>query len=162
MNYSPISLAIVIDANTAVRAVMPVSQEREVKKLKEWHQNNIPLFAPDVWSAEVTTAVRQSIAFKLISPEEGIQILKDLFALEVQVIPSDLDQCQAALSWASRLGQSKAYDGFYLALAERLSAERGGQVEFWTADERLYNRGRQIGAPGIRWTGEEKILGGQS
>jgi hypothetical protein len=40
MNYSPISLAIVIDANTALRAVMPIRQDREVKILREWHQNS--------------------------------------------------------------------------------------------------------------------------
>ncbi len=162
MNYSPTSLAIVVDANTTVRAVMPIRQEREVKKIKEWHENRIPLLAPDVWSAEVTTAVRQSIAYKLISPEEGDQVLRDLFALEVQIFPSDLNLCQAALSWASRLGQSKAYDGFYLALAEKLSVERGGQVEFWTADERLYNRARQVGTSGIRWIGEVDFPGVKS
>jgi predicted nucleic acid-binding protein len=161
MNYSPIPLAIVVDANTAVRAVMPIEQEQEMIKFKEWHQNKISLYAPDVYPAEITTAVRESIDYQLISPEEGTQILNDLFSLDVQVIPSDLDLCLNALSWAARLGQSKAYDSFYLALAERLSLERGGRVEFWTADERLYHRAHQVGFPGIRWTGEDKSSGGQ-
>lgn len=160
MNYSPIPLAIVIDANTAVRAVMPIKQEQEVIKFKEWHQNKISLYAPDVYPAEITTAVRKSIDYQLISPEEGAQILKDLFSLDVQVIPSDLDLCLNALTWAARLAQSKAYGGFYLALAERLSLEGTRRVEFWTADERLYNRARQIGYPGIRWTGEDTFTGG--
>ena len=160
MNYSPIPLAIVVDANTAVRAVMPIKQEQEVAKFKEWHQNRISLYAPDVYPAEITTAICKSIDYHLISPEEGTQIIKDLLTLDVQVIPSDLDLCLNALTWAARLAQSKAYDGFYLALAERLSLEGTRRVEFWTADERLYNRARQIGYPGIRWTGEDDLIGG--
>jgi hypothetical protein len=41
---------------------------------------------------------------------------------------------------SNRLGQSKAYDGFYLALAEQSNAE------FWTADQCLVNSARQLGA----------------
>jgi predicted nucleic acid-binding protein len=43
------------------------------------------------------------------------------------------------LDWASRLEQSKAYDGFYLAAAGQVGAE------LWTADQRLRNRARQLG-----------------
>jgi predicted nucleic acid-binding protein len=53
----------------------------------------------------------------------------------------------AAYEWAERLGQSKAYeayDGFYLALAQRLD------VELWTADTRLESRARQIGITWVR------------
>jgi hypothetical protein len=50
---------------------------------------------------------------------------------------------------SNRLGQSKAYDAFYLALAERLKAE------FWTADQRLANGARQLGANWAHWIGEE-------
>jgi predicted nucleic acid-binding protein len=73
---------------------------------------------------------------------------------DVQVIPSDLGLCESAFKWAERLGHSKAYDSFYLALAEWLSAERQVLVELWTADERLVNRARQVGAPWVRWVGE--------
>jgi len=57
----------------------------------------------------------------------------------------DISMSRAALTWAARLGQSKAYDGFYLALAERLGAD------LWTADERLLNRMRQLGVAWVRW-----------
>lgn len=50
--------------------------------------------------------------------------------------------CHSAFDWAEKLGQSKAYDSFYLALAETLRAP------LWTADRRLANAARQIG---ISW-----------
>ena len=58
-------------------------------------------------------------------------MLEQLYALEFQTIAPSLELHRAALQWAERIGQSKAYDAQYLALAESLSAE------FWTADARL-------------------------
>src|SRR5438477_244782 len=66
----------------------------------------------------------------------------------VETIPMDAPLCQAAFEWAGRLNQVRAYDGFYLALAEQLKAE------FWTADKRLANAVQQIGANWVHWIGE--------
>jgi predicted nucleic acid-binding protein len=55
---------------------------------------------------------------------------------------------QAALSWATRLHQKAACDGFYLAAAEQLGAE------LWTADQALANNARQLGASWVHWMGE--------
>jgi len=162
MNNSPISSAVVIDANFAVRVVIPTTQGLETQKVEKWQQDGVQFLVPDIWSAEVTSAISQIIFTNLLTAEEGCQALKYLFTLNVMILPSDELLCEAALAWAARLGQSKTYDSFYLALAERLSADRGGQVEFWTSDERLYNRARQVGVLGIRWTGEEDHPGGQS
>ncbi|MBN1657789.1 MAG: type II toxin-antitoxin system VapC family toxin [Anaerolineae bacterium] len=52
-----------------------------------------------------------------------------------------------ALSWADRLGHSKAYDAHYLALAEQEG------IEFWTADRRLANGAQQAGAHWVYWIG---------
>jgi predicted nucleic acid-binding protein len=154
MNYSPISSAVVIDANIAIRAVILTKQGLEAQKVEEWQQTGVQFLVPDIWSSEITSAIRQIIYINVLTEEEGQKALHHLFAMNIMIIPADEMLCQAALAWASRLSQSKAYDGFYLALAERLSDERGRQVEFWTADERLYNRARQVGAPSIRWIGE--------
>ena len=88
--------------------------------------------------------MRQAIYLRLISPEHGRMVAKDIFRLGVEAIHSDLDLCQSALVWAERLGQSKSFDGFYMALAERLGAERL-KVELWTGDGRLLNRVCQLG-----------------
>jgi predicted nucleic acid-binding protein len=70
--------------------------------------------------------------------------VEDAFRLGVEVVASDLDLCKHALAWAERLGQSKAYDGFYLAAAERYGAE------LWTVDGRLLNRARQLGVSWVK------------
>lgn len=61
-----------------------------------------------------------------------------MIRLGVEVFTCDVSMSRAVLTWAARLGQSKAYEGFYLALAERLGAD------LWTADERLFNRVRLL------------------
>ncbi|PJH75788.1 MAG: hypothetical protein CO064_04780 [Anaerolineae bacterium CG_4_9_14_0_8_um_filter_58_9] len=55
----------------------------------------------------------------------------------MEIVNEDEELSQRALELAGNLSQSKAYDAFYLALAEKLVAE------FWTADERLFNRCRK-------------------
>jgi predicted nucleic acid-binding protein len=69
--------------------------------------------------------------------------------LGFEIVLSNLDLCQAALAWAARLGQAKAYDGFYLAVAQQKEAE------LWTADENLRSRLRQLGFARVRWIEEE-------
>jgi predicted nucleic acid-binding protein len=154
MNYSPISSAVVIDANIAIRAVILTKQGLEAQKVEEWLQTGVQFIVPDIWTSEIISAIRQIIFINLLTEVEGQKALHHLFSMNLMIVPADELLCQAALAWASHLGQSKAYDSFYLALAERLSGERGRQVEFWTADERLYNRARQVVTPSIRWIGE--------
>ena len=50
--------------------------------------------------------------------------------------------------WADRLNHSKTYDAQYVALAE---LER---ADLWTADRRLANGARQVGAGWVHWIGE--------
>lgn len=79
---------------------------------------------------------------------QAVVATEDLFALEVEMLPLDSALCKSALGWAERLQQSRAYDAFYIALAERL------QVEFWTADKRLANATEQLGLNWVHWIGE--------
>ena len=57
------------------------------------------------------------------------------------------EHCWAAYAWAERLGQSRAYDGFYLAVAEEL-----GET-FVTDHRRLPNGAQQLGLPWMQWVG---------
>ena len=156
MSYSQTPSTVVIDANLTVRTVLPLGKGREIEYIEKWHQAKTQILAPDLWYAESVSAIRRIMSLNLITAGEGYQAIKDLFALDVQVIPSDLRLCESAFKWAERLGHSKAHDSFYFALAEWLSAEREVLVELWTADERLVNRARQVGAPWVRWVGEGK------
>ena len=143
-------LAIVVDANIAVRAVLPTVEKIVILDcFANWHQSRSKIYAPDILLPEAVSVIRRGIYDRWITEAEGQIAVEDVFRLGVEVIPSDVGICQSALTWAARLGQAKAYDGFYLAVAERMEAE------LWTADERLRNRVRQLGVSWVRWVGEE-------
>jgi predicted nucleic acid-binding protein len=149
MSYSP-PPAIVVDANIAIRAVLPTKENgRILERIKAWHQSRRDFYAPDILLPEAVSAIRRSIFNQWITEAEGRIAVEDMFRLGMEIVPSEAALCQAALIWAGRLGQSKAYDGFYLALAEMKTAE------LWTADERLFNRVRQLGFSWVRWIEEE-------
>jgi predicted nucleic acid-binding protein len=137
---------IVIDANLAAKAVIPGAPlgDEILKQVAGWHLDRTRLVAPDIWLPEVISVVRQAIYLRLIAAGEGLACAEDVFRLGVEVISSDLGLCQRALAWAERLGHAKAYDGFYLALAEHLAAE------LWTGDARLLNRARQLGVSWVK------------
>lgn len=141
---------IVIDANIAVRVILPIEGKSDVLEcLVTWHRSLSKIFAPELLISETVSVIRRGIFDRWITEEEGQVALEDLYRLGVEIIPSDAGICQAALAWAGRLGQSKAYDGFYLAVAERQGAE------LWTADEKLVNRGKQLNLSWIRWIDEK-------
>ena len=147
---SPQVSLLVIDANLAVRTIFPVGNGAELRLMERWRQENRAVFAPDLWLAETTSVIRRMACSGLITAQEGARAVQDMFALGVQVIAADASLCAAAYQWAEKSSQSKAYDGFYLALAERLSTEKDSPVEFWTADRRLFNQAQQAGVTWVR------------
>jgi predicted nucleic acid-binding protein len=149
MKLPQVSL-LVIDANLAARTIFPIGDGAELRLVERWRHENRVLFAPDLWLAETTSVIRRMAFSGLITVQEGRQAVQDMFALEVQVIAADASLCAVAYQWAERLSQSKAYDGFYLALAERLSTEKDSPVEFWTSDRRLFNQAQQAGISWVR------------
>jgi len=66
----------------------------------------------------------------------------------IEFIVPDIEVLQSSLTWAERLGQSKAYDAQYAALAERLGAE------LWSADQRLVHALKEQGVTWAHWIGE--------
>lgn len=152
MNISSyFSKPLVVDANIAVWAVVPVTAEiPTIDRLQRWHQQQRQIISPALWIAEATSVIRLLVYKKLISPPEGKQAIEDLFRLEIQTIPLTRHLCQTALSWASKLQHARAYDSLYLALTEQENAW------FWTADKRLVNGSRQHGFSQIQWIGENE------
>lgn len=134
---------IVIDANIAMAlAVRLPYSEQAVVKMIAWQQQNAALYAPILWTYEIVSALRKVVAAQVITTDGAIERLQQLLTLQVEIIAPSKEQHRLALVWAERLGQSVAYDGQYLALAELLSAT------FWTADKRLAAGARQAG---IEW-----------
>lgn len=126
----------VVDANIAVLTVLELNDEL----LSFWDKvdkEQITPCAPRLWLSEVTSAIRSLQSQKVIVAEQAEQALRTVHRLRVELINEDEELSLRALELAGKLGQSRAYDAFYLALAEKLA------VEFWTADERLANRCRK-------------------
>jgi predicted nucleic acid-binding protein len=143
------SPALIVDANIALWAVLPVPQGAQAnRRFKQWADKGIRIMAPAWWLAECTTGIRRTSSTGNISDTEARQALVAVFKLGVETAPIDQELCESALEWSERIQQSRAYDAFYLALAERENAE------FWTADKRLANAAKQAGADWVHWIGE--------
>jgi predicted nucleic acid-binding protein len=132
----------VVDANLAVNTALNLSPNL-ARFWERINQDQITPCAPRLWMSETTSAVRAYLAQKQINLEEAEKALGTIHALRVEIIDEDKALCLRALELAGMLGQSKAYDAFYLAVGEQM------QAEFWTADERLSNRCR--GGLGLGW-----------
>ena len=126
----------VVDANIAVNTALDMSESLE-RFWERVDQEQITPCAPRLWLSEVTSAIRFLLSQKEITADEAEQALRTIHGLRVEIIDEDDELSLRALELAGKLGQSKAYDAFYLALAEKLV------VEFWTGDERLANRCRR-------------------
>ena len=140
---------MLIDASLAVWAVLPLlSTVNALSQLVQWRQADVELWAPTLWLSECTSAIRRCAHSGLILPTDATVALEDLLALDVHIAPINPVHCRSALVWAERLRQAKAYDGFYLALAEELGAA------FFTADKRLVNGMQQLGISWVHWIGQ--------
>jgi predicted nucleic acid-binding protein len=123
----------VVDANIAIQTVLDITDDLE----RFWERvdlEQITPCAPRLWLSETTSAIRFLLSQKEITPDEAEQALRTIHGLRVEIVNEDEELCLRALEWAGKLGQSKAYDAIYLALAEKLV------VDLWTGDERLAKR----------------------
>ena len=141
---------IVIDAGAAVGALLPtLAPVDTLERFVAWRQAGSAIFAPPLLLAECTSVIRRYVYNRLLTVDEAAVALADLAALDVTVVPDTTARCQVAYDWATQLGQARAYDGFYLALAQDLAAP------LYTGDKRLANGARQLGIDWVVWVGED-------
>lgn len=126
----------VIDANIVVHTVLDIT-DRLARFWERVGEEQITPCAPRLWLSETASAIRFLLSQKEITSEEAEQALRTIHGLRVEIIDEDEELSLRALELAGKLGQSKAFDAFYLAMAEELAAE------FWTADEWLASRCRK-------------------
>jgi len=126
----------VVDANVAVNTAVEITNSLE-RFWERIDREQITPCAPRLWIGETTSAIRFLLSQKELTPDEAGEAIRTIHGLRVEIMDEDEELSLRALELAGKLGQSKAYDAFYLALAEKLVAE------FWTQDERLYNRCRR-------------------
>jgi predicted nucleic acid-binding protein len=138
----------VVDANIAIKTALDMTDDLE-QFWKRVDEEQITPCAPRLWMSETTSAIRFLLSQKELTPDEAEEALRTMHGLRVEIINEDEELSLRALELAGKLGQSKAYDAFYLALAEKLVSE------FWTADERLFNRCRKdLKLSWVHWIGE--------
>ena len=141
--------SVVVDSNLAIYTV--VDSDFSLLATRVWTHllsSTVNIFAPGLWAYETTSVIRKLYSFGKITEGEAQMALNILDQMPIQLISSDLPLRQAALSWATRLGQKSAYDSFYMATAEKLEAN------LWTADQALANNAHQAGATWVHWIGE--------
>jgi predicted nucleic acid-binding protein len=139
---------LVIDANIAVKSILSMTESLNAFWEKV-DQKNLTPCAPRLWLSETASAIRALVFQKAISANDAEEVLRTIYGLRIEIIDEDEELSLRALEWAGKLSQSKAYDAFYIALAEKLVAD------FWTADERLYNQCRKnLKLSWVHWVGE--------
>lgn len=143
-------MTLITDANLLLAIVIPLQYSDTARqKMAAWKQAGEIILAPSLWEYEVTSSLRRVMTYGWLDSEQAAGTLHRLMQLNVQSVPPTEVLHQKALEWAECLGQARAYDAQYMALAEQIG------VEFWTAAERLHNRARQLNIPWVRWIGEE-------
>jgi predicted nucleic acid-binding protein len=89
-----------------------------------------------------------AVVAQWMTTELASEPLNAILMLDIRSVAPTSFLHERAPGWAERLGQSKTYDVYYLALAEQEGAE------LWTADRRLANGAQQAGAAWVHWIGE--------
>lgn len=142
-------MAVVVDASVVVNALLSQAYTIQAEQcLDTWKSTGESLYAPPHWYAEIVSALRFAVFKRKLTQEDADLLVEVLPELGVRMIEPTPDLLKASLRWAERLGQSKAYDSQYVALAESLNAE------LWSADQRLIHALQAQGVSWAHWIGE--------
>ena len=140
---------IVVDSNLVTAVILPLPYSEAARRMiASWKGAGDAIVGPVLWEYELTTVLRRALVHGLMTGEQLASAIRLVAILNIQsVLPSE-SLHQSALNWAERLGQNKAYDAPYMALAEQLNAE------FWTGDRRLADGAHSLGVSWVHWVGE--------
>ena len=133
----------ILDASVILALVLPSPfSEQAASRMRALRAAREELYAPALLEYEVCTALRRSVANGLISADEAAHALEIIRRLDIVPITPASSLHERAMHWSGRLGQTKAYDAQYLALAEQM------HCNLLTADLRLV---RSAQDHGISW-----------
>ena len=132
---------VCVDASLAVKWVTDEAFSTEaIRLLLQWHKDQVFMVAPSFFFAEVDSIllrkavlVRRPASAPELTREEADGAFRQMLDMPVTVLALP-GQRERAWELAALFGFPTVYDATYLALAEL----RG--CEFWTADDRLYDR----------------------
>ncbi len=140
---------IVLDASVVVPLMMshPLSQAAE-RWIRYWKREYYRLVSPCFMPVEAVSVIRQAVYGGKFNQQQALEAVDILMAMGIELVMPGGEVLQSSLRWAERLGQSKAYDAQYAAVAEQYGAE------LWSADQRLVNALQAQGAGWAHWIGE--------
>jgi predicted nucleic acid-binding protein len=138
---------VCVDASLVLKLILVEADSVLAHQLwSTWIDTGVEVVAPPLFAFEGTSVLCSKVYRGLISPEEADLMFTALHLLGVRLLyPEGLHQ--RAWELARRFNRPQAYDSHYLALAEMLG------LEFWTADERLYNAVKDA-FPWVKWLGD--------
>jgi len=123
-----------VDAGLVVKFVSPEADSAQVETLfARWKEKNIAMVVPAFAPAEMDSVLRQKVVRGELPPD----IADAAFQLARRLpITIDVETDCRARAWeiAKQFEFPTVYDAVYLALAE------AHLCEFWTADQRLFER----------------------
>lgn len=138
-------MSVVVDANVVAGLVLPLPYSAAAaQRVGAWAQAGEELVAPALLEYEVGTVLRKAVVAGLMDTSLAIATMGRVLKLGIVLVPATPALHETALQWAERLNQSRASDGYYLAVAESIRAE------LWTADSRLARGAQQAGATWVR------------
>jgi len=135
---------VCVDASLYLSILMPDEHSPEaLARFKEWRTQDVEIIAPSVFVWECLNALRQSVRRGRLMDEEALELLDDLVALPVGIVPIEDAAEEVWSRFVVEFGLPSVYDATYLAVAD---AE---DCELWTEDHRLYRTVHE-GLPWVR------------
>lgn len=132
---------MVVDAGVVLGLVLPLpfsaQAEDRIRTLKKSREE---LFAPALIEYEICSALRRAVVRGILDEQAAGEALDLIEAVRIRPITPAASLHLRALTWSAALGQSKAYDAQYVALAEQMGCG------LLTADLRLARSARALGA----------------
>ena len=142
---TPMSFSCVVDASVAAQLYVPEPlTSQAVALFGMLAQGNVAFHVPDLFYAECANIFWKKVQRAVCTPAESTKALSNILALPLRSTPA-VDLAGDALTLALTQGIS-AYDGCYLALAQRLGAP------LITADQKLEQKLAPAGLP-VTWLG---------
>jgi predicted nucleic acid-binding protein len=139
---------LVVDAGVMLALVLPLPfSAQATDKVRSLRQAREEIFAPALLEYEMCSALRRAVTHKLLDESAAVAALDWIEVIRIRPITTASSLHARALSWAARLGQSKAYDSQYLALAEQL------KCGLLTTDLRLARAAQALGATWVEALG---------
>lgn len=140
---------ICVDASLVLSWVLPEEiSPKAIRARRQWDAKGEQLVAPAFLQVEVTSVLRSAVHRGRISPDEGEGAFRSFRRMAIWYLePKNL--VEDAWMVAQKLNSPRAYDMFYVALAESQACD------LWTADERLVNF---VGPrSNVRWVGDVEL-----